>query len=155
MKSFLKLYPRSWRKRYGREMDALLEDTPAQLGSALDLLLGAAAAYGDVIRGNRILSAIGAYIHGVCVAVLLQAIGFVGLILYAQSSNETTEVALGPVQLATVMRPEIRLSESLVPLILRRWPELEWIVATVCLVALAAALVLVVTGPRWVRTART
>ncbi len=154
MKGLLRLYPRSWRKRYGREMGALLDDTPARLGSALDLLLGAGAAYGEVIRSNRVLSAAGAYVHGVCIAVLLQAIAFVGLILYAQGSSATSEIALGPIHLATVMQQNLNLLREAM-LVLKRWPELEGIVATVCLVALAAALVLVVTGPRWVRTART
>lgn len=105
MKPLLRFYPPSWRKRYGGEMDALLDEIPAGPGVALDLLLGAASAYGDVIHANRILSALGAYIHGICVAVLLQATALVGLILVAQGSNNPTEAWLGPVHLGTVMRP--------------------------------------------------
>src|SRR5437868_11997427 len=48
------------------------------------LVMGAAVAYRDVIRGNRVLAAAGAYLHGICVAVLVQAIGFVSLVLAAQ-----------------------------------------------------------------------
>ena len=153
MKGLLRLYPRSWRKRYGLEMEALLEDEPVRMGTALDVLLGAGAEYGNVIRGNRILSAAGAYVHGVCVAVLLQALAFVGLILVAQGSDDATEVTVGPVHLATVMRPEWRMLGALYPFVLRSWPALEWLVATACLMLLGAVLVLVVRGPRWVRTA--
>src|SRR5438128_9990263 len=57
MKGLLRLYPRSWRKRYGGEMEVLMEDMTGKLSIALDLLIGAAVAYRDVIRANRILSA--------------------------------------------------------------------------------------------------
>jgi len=56
------------RERYGRELEALVDDLPGRTGVAFDLLLGAAMAYAAVIRGNRILSSAGAYLHGVCVA---------------------------------------------------------------------------------------
>jgi hypothetical protein len=38
---FVRLYPRSWRERYGDELSALLEDRPPGPADALDLLLGA------------------------------------------------------------------------------------------------------------------
>jgi len=104
MKGLLRLYPRSWRKRYGREMEVLMEDMPGKLSIALDLLIGAAVAYRDVIRANRILSAAGAYLHGICVAVLLQAIAFLSMLLFAQSSAGSTDVHLGSIDLATVFR---------------------------------------------------
>ena len=34
------LYPRKWRERYGREFDALLEDTPATFASLIDVASG-------------------------------------------------------------------------------------------------------------------
>src|SRR5439155_1530144 len=107
MKGLLRLYPRWWRERYGREMEVLVDELPSRTGVALDLLLGAAMAYAFVIRGNRILSAAGAYLHGVCVAVLLQAIGFVLLILYSQRSpgGVNTDVGLGPFHFAAVLWP--------------------------------------------------
>lgn len=153
MKSLLRFYPPSWRRRYGNEMDALLDEVPTKPGVALDLLLGATAAYGDVIRANRILSAMGAYIHGVCVAVLVQATAFVGLILVAQGSNNSTEAWLGPIHLATVMRPMFLNEFGPAMLIARRWPELEGLIALACLALLGGFLVLVLRGPRWVRTA--
>lgn len=71
VKRLLRLYPRAWRERYSAEMAVLVEDLPTGLGVAIDLLLGAGAAYASVIRGNRILSSAAAYVHGVCVAVLV------------------------------------------------------------------------------------
>jgi len=153
MKPLLRLYPASWRKRYGNEMGALLDDVPRGPGVALDLLLGAAAAYGDVIRANRILSAMGAYIHGVCVAVLVQAIAFVALILVAQGSNSSTEAWLGPIHFATVMRPMFLHDFGSVMFIARTWPELEGLIALACIAVLGGCLVVVLRGPRWVRTA--
>ena len=156
MKPLLRLYPRSWRRRYGPEMDALLEEVSTGPGVAMDLLLGAASAYGQVIRGNRILSGMGAYVHGVCIAVLLQAIGFVSLIMYAQGRGTTTDVAFGPVRVATVTWWSPAYLNRIYPgmfMLLRR-PELDWAVAVTCVVLLGAFLVLVLRGPRWVRTAQ-
>jgi hypothetical protein len=44
-KRLLALYPEAWRERYGAEMSALLDETPASLGSTLDLLRGAVSAH--------------------------------------------------------------------------------------------------------------
>jgi hypothetical protein len=103
MNWLVRLYPPSWRKRYGAELESLVATTPGRLGVALDLLVGAAIAYRDVIRANRVLSAAGAYLHGLCVAVLLQAIAFVSLVLAGQGSDNPTELRLGPVDFATVV----------------------------------------------------
>jgi len=152
MKSFLKLYPRSWRQRYGPEMEVLLEEGPGGPGVALDLLFGAAAAYAMVVRSNRILSTAGAYLHGVCVAVLLQAIGFVTLVMVAQGSPAETNVAIGPFDLAMVqMRTLLRLGGLQSYMMSRgvsEWPAL------LLLVCLVAALALVVASPRLLRSVR-
>jgi hypothetical protein len=44
MRRLARLYPRPWRERYGAELEALLEQTPATAGAVLDLLRGAAVA---------------------------------------------------------------------------------------------------------------
>jgi len=151
MKSFLKLYPRSWQERYGVEMKLLLDESPGGVGLALDLLLGAATAYAIVIRGNRILSAAGAYVHGVFVAVLVQAIAFVTLILVAQRSFATTEVAIGPIRFALVIMSSFEVREVASLLMLRmvsEWPAL------ILLAFLVAVLALVMAAPRVLRTLR-
>lgn len=153
MKPLLRLYPPSWRKRYGREMEVLLEDVPGEIGVALDLVLGAGAAYAAVIRGNRILSAAGAFLHGVCVAVLLQAIAFVAFVLIAETSrNVSTVVQLGPVQLVAYERPEFfgLLRSEAVSLFLR----FDWFPAAAVLIVLLGALTFLVTAPRLVRSPR-
>lgn len=154
MKSFLKLYPRSWQERYGDEMELLLEESPGGVGVALDLLLGAATAYAIVIRGNRILSAAGAYLHGVCVAVLVQAIAFVTLILVAERSFATTEVAVGPFRFALVIMNDFLFGvrgESASILMLRMVGEWPALILLACLVALLAV---VAAAPRLLRTLR-
>jgi hypothetical protein len=40
-----RLYPAAWRRRYGAEFDALLEDESPTLGSAMNVLLGAVRAH--------------------------------------------------------------------------------------------------------------
>lgn len=153
MKALVRLYPRSWRERYGPELELLLDQLPSNAGVAIDVLVGAAVAYRDVIRSNRVLSAAGAYLHGVCVAVLLQAIAFVSLILYAQGSEDQTDVNVGPVHLATVALNEGRLLyESLV--VLKRWSEGEWIIALVLISLLVAALAALMATPRMLRALR-
>src|SRR5205814_8315919 len=104
MKTWLWLYPRSWRKRYGREMEVLLDDLPREAGVGLDLVLGAGTAYAAVIRGNRILASAGAFLHGVCVAVLLQAIAFVTFILFGLSSNLAADAWFGPFHIDSIER---------------------------------------------------
>jgi hypothetical protein len=154
MKSFLKLYPRSWQERYGDEMELLIDESPGGVGVALDLLLGAATAYAVVMRGNRILSAAGAYLHGVFVAVLVQAIAFVMLILVAQRSFATTEIAVGPFRFALVIMRSLQLGlrgEGASVLMLRmvsEWPAL------IFLALLVAVLALVMAAPRLLRTLR-
>jgi hypothetical protein len=105
VKVLLRLYPPSWRRRYGQEMEVLLEDLPGEIGVGLDLVRGAAVAYATVVRGNRILSAAGAYLHGVAVAVLLQAIVFVSFVLYAERSGPARDLSVGPVHLAAFYSP--------------------------------------------------
>ena len=153
MKPLLRLYPRSWRDRYGREMEVLLEELPAGIGVGLDLVLGAAAAYASVIRGNRFLSAWGAFLHGVCVAVLLQCIAFVTFVLVAESSRPAfTTLQLGPLQLATYTRPGPfgRLIAGAASLAL----QLDWLPSAVLLAGLVVALALVIAAPRLVKAPR-
>jgi hypothetical protein len=45
MKALLRLYPRRWRRLYGSEMEALLEQTPATPKAAFDLVRGALDAH--------------------------------------------------------------------------------------------------------------
>src|SRR5260370_9764292 len=103
MKALLRLYPRAWRERYGSEMAALVDDMPADFGVALDLLVGAGAAYAMAVRANRILSSAAAYLHGVCVAVLLQAIAFVTLVLVSQQSQGPMIIQLAPIPFGSVV----------------------------------------------------
>lgn len=44
MSGLTRLYPKTWRDRYGREFDALLEDTPLTLPVLADVLMGATRA---------------------------------------------------------------------------------------------------------------
>ena len=148
MKALLRLYPRSWRKRYGGEMDALVEELPGKVGVALDLLIGAASAYATVIRGNRVLSSAASYLHGVTVAVLVQAIAFVTLVLVTQRSADQITVAIGPIQFAFTDPGLIRLHSSLLSAI---GPAIGSLSTPVLLIALLAILVLVLAGPRWVK----
>ena len=154
MKGLLRLYPRSWRRRYGPEMEALLEDVPGRLGVALDLVIGAAVVYRDAIRTNRFLSACGAYLHGICVAVLLQAIGFVSIILFAQSAGGQADVRIGPIEIATIFRGAYL--NNLRSLAAELWIDfaLDWVRTLVLLLTLLAALVLVMATPRLVRRLR-
>ena len=105
MRVLLRLYPRSWRRRYGREMEVLLEDLGGETGVFLDLAVGAVIAYAAVVRGNRVLNTAAAFVHGVCVAVLLQAIGFVILVLAGNNAaNVVLPVGIGPIHIATFWR---------------------------------------------------
>jgi hypothetical protein len=151
MKALLRLYPRSWRERYGREMEILLEQLPGEIGVGLDLLLGAAAAYATVVRGNRLLSAAGAYLHGLCVAVLLQAIAFVSFILIAQRSTSSTYIDFGNVRFGAYVRPSFLFygSASLIQNL-----NLDWLPSAIILLTLVAGLALVLAAPRLMRTAR-
>jgi hypothetical protein len=153
MKALLRLYPRSWRTRYGREMEVLLEDVPGEIGVGLDLVLGAGSAYAAVIRGNRILSAAGAYLHGVCVAVLVQAIAFVAFVLVAETSrHSTTAVQIGPIALIAYTHPYVfgsLLSEAASVAL-----ALDWLPTALLLAVLLGALAFLVTAPRLVRDPR-
>ena len=148
MRALLRLYPRSWRNRYGDEMDALVNELPAEMGVALDLLIGAATAYVAVVRGNRILSSAASYLHGVCVAVLVQAVAFLTLVLISQRSVAPTIVAIDEVQLAVAYSGIMELHSSLSSAI---GPVIGILQATILLIALLAILVLVLAGPRWVK----
>jgi hypothetical protein len=150
MKSLLRLYPRSWRQRYGTEMDALVDDLPGGVGVALDLLIGAAAAYASVVRDNRVLSTAAAYLHGVCVAALVQAIAFVTLVLVSQQSQRTTIVEVGPLFIASVIRPVPYLFGDL-PALVRAQELAESLPAVILLLLLMAILALAMAGPRWLR----
>lgn len=150
MKALLKLYPRSWRKRYGGEMDALVDELPAEIGVVLDLLIGAASAYASVVRGNRVLSTAASYLHGVCVAVLVQAIAFVTLVLVSQQSQQPTVVAIGPVQFASVVQPGLVLLHGLLASVMVQ-TIIGSLPGVILLIALLAMLTLVLAGPRWVQ----
>ena len=41
VRALVRLYPRRWRHRYGREFEALLEESPTRLGNAIDVLISA------------------------------------------------------------------------------------------------------------------
>jgi hypothetical protein len=150
MKALLRLYPRSWRKRYGGEMDALVDELPAEVGVALDLLVGAAIAYASVVRGNRVLSTAAAYLHGVCVAVLVQAIAFVTLVLVSQQSHGSSIVEIGPLHIVSVIQPALSPFRELTASV-RAHELAESLPAVILLMLLVAILVLALAGPRWVR----
>jgi len=150
VKALLRLYPRSWRKRYGGEMDALVDELPAEIGVVLDLLIGAASAYASVVRGNRVLSSAASYLHGVCVAVMVQAIAFVTLVLVSQQSQHPTIVAIGPVQFASVAQPGFIELHGLVASVMVQ-AIIGSLPAVILLIALLAMLTLVLAGPRWVQ----
>jgi len=154
VKGFLRLYPRSWRKRYGAEMEDLVDQTPGGPWVALDLVIGAAVAYRDVIRGNRILSAAGACLHGMSVAVLVQAIGFVTLLLVAQGRAGPTVLAVGPFELATVVRTTyFQLGPEFRALGLEH-PYSGWLSDLVVIALLVLALAVVIATPRLVAKVR-
>jgi hypothetical protein len=148
VKRLLRLYPRSWRNRYGGEMDALVDELPGGIGVALDLLIGAASAYASVVRGNRVLSSAAGYLHGVIVAVLVQAIAFVTLVFITQRSVDPTIVAIGPIQVALADPGLMRLHVSLASVM---GPAIGSLSTAILLIALLAMLVLVLAGPRWVK----
>ena len=151
MKALLRLYPRAWRERFGREMGALLEEMPTELGTALDLLIGALAANAAVIRSNRILSSAAAFLHGVCVAFLVLAIGFVSLVLASQLSANGVNVSVGPFQLASVVFLSHFLFNGQRALTLASAASLSGLLpAIMLLVALAAILTATVAGPRFI-----
>jgi hypothetical protein len=149
MKALLRLYPRAWRERYGGEMAALVDDLPAGIGVALDLLVGAGAAYAMALRANRILSSAAAYLHGVCVAVLLQAIAFVGLVLVSQQSQGAMVMQVGPIQFGSVVPQSLfrirELQSALVRTVIDSMPALVLLALLVVIIALVLA------APRLVR----
>lgn len=157
VKGLLRLYPRSWRKRFGPEMEVLVEETPGGVGIALDLVAGAAVAYRDVIRANRILSSAGAYLHGICVAVLLQAIVFVTLVLAGQGSAEPTNLSAGPFVFVTVVGIGPRSPDEIRALggqVMWIGQMRSWIPEAVLIVGLVGLLALVLAAPRFVRALR-
>ena len=148
MKDLLRLYPRSWRRRYGREMEVLLDEMPGDVGVALDLVLGAAGAYAAVVRGNRVLSAAGSFLNAVCIAVLLQAIAYVLFIMLAHGTPVPKFVALGPIALTAFSYPCLLTLGGSASL-LAGGAGLEWVSGTAVLVVLLGALYLVLMVPRW------
>jgi hypothetical protein len=148
VKRLLRLYPRAWRERYSAEMAAVVDDFPAGIGVALDLLVGAGAAYAAAIRANRILSSAAAYLHGVCVAFLLQAIGFVGLVLISEQSHAPSLFEIGPIRFVSVAP----LIDSGFYLSLRATAArtvIDLLLELALLVLLVASLVLVLRARRW------
>jgi hypothetical protein len=131
-------------------MAALVEDMPAGFGVATDLLVGAGAAYAAAIRGNRILSSAAAYLHGVCAAVLVQAIAFVSLVLVSQRSQGPTIVELGPIQFAMVTPQTAYFLRNLAAVLWTRTIT-DALPALVLLAILAALLALVLATPGWLR----
>jgi len=155
MSWLVRLYPPSWRRRYGEELEGLVREMPDRAGTTLDLLVGAAIAYRDVVRANRILSAAGAYLHGLCVAVLVQAIAFVSLVMVAQGRSDATDLRLGPFDLATFIPPPLPATATdLEPAILFRAAADAWLAETLLLAALALMLAAVLTAPRLLRSLR-
>jgi len=156
IKALLRLYPPSWRRRYGREMEVLVEDLPSsRLTVAVDLIYGAAAAYATVIRGNRILSTAAAFLHGLCVTVLLQAIGFVTLLLLTQNASTSADLRIGPFAFLTINRTYF-LNGIYEHLHAAMWIEVvvNWEPELAALIALIAALGLVLAAPRLLRAVR-
>lgn len=145
MKGLLRLYPPSWRKRYGREMEALVEDMPGEVRISLDLVLGAAAAYAAVIRGNRILSTAGSFLNAVGAAALLQAIAFVLFVMVARNSPGPKYLAIGPIALAQLWYPAL-LGIPVRPALLSG--GLDWLVAPSLLVGLICIVVVLLAAPR-------
>jgi hypothetical protein len=153
----VRLYPRSWRRRYGRELESLVEEMPGRLGVAVDLIVGAAIAYRDVVGANRVLSAAGAWLHGLCVAVLLQAIVFVSLIMAAQGTASPSDFRVGPADLATyIPATHLRFGNllSLGDVVWARQLAQTWLPEAALLVALVVALVGVMAAPRALRSLR-
>jgi hypothetical protein len=156
MNWLVRMYPLSWRKRYGRELELLVEEMPGKAGVALDLLVGAAIAYRDVIGANRVLSAAGAYLHGLCVAVLLQAIVFVSVVLAGQRSTTPSDLRIGPINFVTVQAPAF-FGRELRSLSADVWVQKVAVpIATeiLLLAALVGTLAVVVAIPRMLRTLR-
>ena len=149
MKLLLRLYPRAWRERYGSEMAALLGDLPTGVGVALDLLVGAGAAYAMAVRANRILSSAGAYLHGVCVAILLQAIAFVALVLLSQQSPGPLVIQVGTVQFGSIVPQSVFAIRALQSAVVRVF--IDSMPALVLLALLLMVLALVLAAPRLVR----
>jgi hypothetical protein len=154
LKILLRLYPRSWRARYGGEMEDLVDHLPSRPSVAVDLLFGATAAYIDVVRGNRILSTAGAFVHGACVAILLQAIGFVVLVLVGQGSKEPTDFHLGPFHLVTIDPLVRQFNPNLLNLSAAADRMSAAATSIELLSALVAALVIVLASPRLWRAMR-
>ena len=148
MKTLLRLYPPSWRRRYGEEMEALLDDTPEGAGLALDLVAGAAAAYAAVIQRDRILSSAASFVNGICIAGLLQAIAFVVFVMVARGTPAPKELALGPIVLATLWYPGL-LNLGLRSLIAVHGPVQDWVPGAALVAVLAVALYAVLMVPRW------
>jgi len=150
MRLLLRLYPRSWRRRYEREMEVLLEDLRADTGVLLDLAVGAVIAYATVVRGNRVLNTAAAFVHGVCVAVLLQAIAFVILVLAGNNgAGILLPVSIGPVHIATFWRSTAQLGLEVAPLLPATAVGLT---ASAMLAVLMVALATFLALPRLVRT---
>jgi hypothetical protein len=157
MSWLVKLYPRSWRKRYGGELEVLVQQMPGRFGVGMDLLVGAAIAYRDLVRANRLLSATGAYVHGLCVAVLLQAIVFVSLIMAGQRSSDPTDYRLGPFDFATFVPPPqwVRLSQQALRAdVLVQQVAQTWLPELALLGALGVLLAGVLAAPRLLRSLR-
>lgn len=158
MNWLVRLYPPSWRRRYGRELEQLVEDVPGRLAVTLDLLVGAAIAYRDVVAANRVLSTAGAFLHGLCVAVLLQAIVFVSAVLAGQGSSTPTELRVGPFDLATVVGIQppalIREGEQLHAAIRFAQVALPLVAELLLLAMLFVALLAVLAAPRALRSLR-
>ncbi len=131
-------------------MAALVEDMPAGFGVAMDLLVGAGAAYAAAIRGNRILSSAAAYLHGVCVAVLLQAIAFTSLVLITQRAQSPTIVELGPIRFAMVT-PQTAFYLLNLAQVIRTRTVIDFLPGLALFAILAALLVTVVVTPGWLR----
>lgn len=156
MSWLVRLYPRAWRKRYGAELESLIHETPGRVGVALDLLVGAAIAYRDVIRANRVLSASGAYLHGLSVAVLLQAILFLSLVFVGQRSTALTDLSFGPMDLVT-FQPPVFFGGELRSLGAEVWVQkvaIPLATEVLLIAALVAALIFVLAIPRMVRSLR-
>jgi hypothetical protein len=131
-------------------MSDLLEQLPSGPGVAIDLLIGAGAAYATAIRHNRVLSSAASSLHGVCVAVLVQAIAFVTLILVSQQSRGLLTVSLGPFQFVSVRPGQSWGIRTQLGALIGTSPDLGALPLAL-LIPLLVALALLLAGPRWVR----
>ena len=104
----LALYPRWWRRRYEREMEALLEESGAGWGAAFDLARGALAVHMGYLGGRIRLSG-----QQVALSVGRNTLGFGAFVLVSQVAilaGPTTGPRFMACALAAVVSYKLRAS---------------------------------------------